>query len=70
MSGDVVLLRTKAGRIHRGVQVGDAHFTDERCQLDDAPGKERVITFAELEHADPADVCERCWPRETEQEPA
>lgn len=63
--GDVILLRTKAGRIHRAVQMTDGvRFVDERCQLDDAPGRERVITWAELEHADPRDVCGWCWPRE------
>ncbi len=61
-SGDLVLVRTKAGRIHRAVQVGDTRLVDERCNLDDAPGEEEAITFAELEAADPADLCERCWP--------
>lgn len=66
MSGDMVLVRTKAGRIHRAVQVEDARFVDERCNLDDAPGEEEVITFAELEAADRSDLCERCWPAEGE----
>jgi hypothetical protein len=69
-NGDLVLVRTKAGRIHRAVQVGEARFVDERCNLDEAPGTERVITFAELEHADAADVCQRCWPPESPRVPA
>lgn len=70
-SGDLILLRTKAGRIHRAVQMLDGvRFVDERCQLDDAPGRERVITWAELETADGKDVCRNCWPVGTDGVPA
>jgi hypothetical protein len=66
VSGDLVLLRTAKGRIHRGFELDGRRLTDEACQLDDAPGAETPITFADLEAAAEADLCQRCFPREPE----
>ena len=63
---DLVIIRTGKGRIHKAFEEDGRRLVDEACNLDDAPGEERVITFAELEHADPADLCRRCWPPKVE----
>lgn len=58
-----MFLRTRAGRIHRGTRTEDGDLqVRESCNLDDAPGTEAEITFAELERADAGDLCRRCWP--------
>jgi hypothetical protein len=58
----VVFVRTKAGRIHKATRLDGRLLTDEGDNLDDANGQKHEITFAELEHASPSDLCQRCWP--------
>jgi hypothetical protein len=65
VSGDLVLLRTAKGRIHRGFELDGRRLTDEACNLDDSEG-ETPITFADLEAAAESDLCGRCFPREPE----
>jgi hypothetical protein len=60
-AADVIYVRTKAGRIHKAALVNDRPFTDEACNLDEAPGAEEVLTQI------PEDVefhrlCQRCFP--------
>jgi hypothetical protein len=62
----VVFVETKAGRIHKAVRLDGQRYTNEECNLDDAVGGERELTFAELERADGDALCRRCWPPATE----
>jgi hypothetical protein len=62
----VVFLETKAGRIHKAVRLDGERYTNEACNLDDAVGGERELTFAELERADADALCRRCWPPATQ----
>lgn len=61
---DLVLIRTKAGRIHRAFEVDGRRLTDEACNVDDAKGEIAVITFREVEDAAESDLCERCFLRD------
>lgn len=61
MAGDLVLVRTKAGRIHKAFEVDGRRLVDEACNLDDAPGEEEPITFSDLERADRSSLCQRCF---------
>lgn len=63
MTATIVYLRTKAGQLHRGTPDGDRVLSDERCNLDDAPGAEEVLT-AIPEDAEPEAFCRWCFPRE------
>lgn len=54
---EFVFVRTKAGRIHKAVKAAAERYTNEACNLDDAPGEEVEVTFADLERADPANLC-------------
>lgn len=58
---DVIYVRTKAGRIHKAALVDDRPFTDEACNLDDAPGTEEVLT-AVPEDTEHTALCGRCFP--------
>jgi hypothetical protein len=58
----IVYVRTKAGRIHKADQADGVRRVDERCNLDDAPGREEEITLMDLERAQPRDLCGFCWP--------
>ena len=63
MTAEIVYLRTTAGRIHRGTPDGDRILTDERCQLDDAPGAEEQLASIP-EDAEPEAFCDWCFPKE------
>ena len=63
MTGELVYLRTKAGQLHKGVIDADRVLTDERCNLDDSPGAEEVMT-ALPEDAEPEAFCAWCFPKE------
>lgn len=68
---EIAFIRTKAGRVHKAVLVAGVRFVQEACNLDDAPGEETVITFADLESAEPGDLCGRCFPpRPPREDPA
>lgn len=59
---DDVLVRTRAGRIHRAAidETGDL-LTKEGCNLDQSDGYE-VVGFTALEAAEPGQLCERDFP--------
>lgn len=59
-------VRTRAGRYHLATTTEEHRFVNEACNLDDAPGEETEVTFAELEAADEGSLCARCFPREGE----
>ena len=60
--GDDVLTRDlSSGRIHRRIRIGDNLASIEADNLDDA-GEYEVITADTLEHAEPGELCERCFP--------
>lgn len=63
MSETREIVRTAAGRYHLAVLVDGRRMVDEACNLDDAPGEEPSVTFAELEAADEGRLCGRCFPR-------
>jgi hypothetical protein len=56
---EFVFVRTNAGRIHKAVKAAGERYTNEACNLDDAPGQEVEVTFADLERADPSDLCQQ-----------
>jgi hypothetical protein len=56
---EFVFVRTNAGRIHKAVKADGERYTNEACNLDDAPGQEVEVTFADLERADPSDLCQQ-----------
>lgn len=61
MSEDV-LLRTKAGRIHRAVMLDGRRLVDERCGLDAAPGQEPIVEAVDIADAPVEAYCRRCFP--------
>jgi len=54
-----VLLRTKAGRYHRGFVESGELLTSEGCNLDDSPYE---VVVGSADDADPDALCRRCFP--------
>ena len=52
-----VIVRTKAGRLHRAVMTGGVPLTSESCNLDDSDGEE-VVDATLLDTAEWTDLCQ------------
>jgi hypothetical protein len=65
-SASLTYVRTASGRIHKVAIVEDRVLVDERCNLDDAPGTEEVLTQLP-EDVDEDAFCGHCFPRAEDQ---
>lgn len=60
--GDDVLTRDlSSGKLHRRIRIGDNLASIEADNLDQA-GPYEIVTADALEHAEPGELCERCFP--------